>query len=293
MDVVTRESDHFVGRFTAMACPCEVLVDTHDESLARRAVDIAAQCAWRVERKFSRYCDDNIVHRINTAEGAPVTVDDETANLLDFATALTQLSDGRFDISSGVLRRAWTFDGGDRLPAQSTIDGLLPHVGWSKVRWSRPELQMQPHMQIDFGGVGKEYAVDTAAKLIEEEFGNISCLVNFGGDVAVCHPRGDQAPWRVGVEAAATPGSAVGLIQLHQGGLATSGDSRRYVLANGQRYSHILDARTGWPVAGAPRSVTVAARTCTQAGALSTLAMLQGSSARTFLEAQHTRFWLQ
>lgn len=290
---ITRDSDHFVGRFTAMACPCEVLVDTQDESLARRAVDLAAQCAWRVEEKFSRYRDDNIIHRINTAEGAAVTVDDETANLLDFAAALTQLSEGAFDISSGVLRRAWTFDGGDRIPAQATIDELRRLVGWSKVRWSRPELQMQPHMQIDFGGIGKEYAVDAAARLIEEELGEFSCLVNFGGDVAVRHRRNDRAAWRVGVEAASAPGSAVGLIQLHQGGLATSGDSRRYVLASGKRYSHILDARTGWPVTDAPRSVTVAAGTCTQAGALSTLAMLNGAGARDFLERQHTQFWLQ
>ena len=152
---------------------------------------------------------------------------------------------------------------------------------------------MQPQMQIDFGGIGKEYAVDAATGLIENEFGDISCLVNFGGDVAVRHPRKDGAAWRVGIEAAAAPGSALGLVALRQGGLATSGDSRRFVLANGKRYSHILDARTGWPVADAARSVTVAASTCTQAGALSTLAILQGADARPFLESEGVRFWLQ
>lgn len=290
---VVRSDDHFAGRFMAMACPCEVLIETHGESLARRAAAIAAQCAWGVERKFSRYRNDNIVHRINTANGAPVVVDEETAKLLDFADTLTQISEGRFDITSGVLRRAWTFDGGSRVPSQAAIDALLQHVGWEKVRWKRPELQMQPQMQIDFGGIGKEYAADAAAHLIEDELGSVSCVVNFGGDIAVRHARKNGAAWRVGIEAAATPGSALGLIGLRQGGLATSGDSRRFVLAHGKRYTHILDARTGWPVPDAARSVTVAARTCTQAGALSTLAILQGADARGFLQQQHVRFWIQ
>lgn len=282
-----------MGRFTAMACPCEVLIETEEESVALRAVEVAAQCAWRIERTFSRYRDDNIVHRINTANGAPVTVDDETAKLLDFADTLTRISAGRFDITSGVLRRAWTFDGGSRIPTQSQLDELLRYVGWEKVRWNRPELQMQPQMQIDFGGIGKEYAVDAAAGLIEGELGQVSCLVNFGGDVVARHPRKDGAAWRVGIEAAAAPGSALGLIALRHGGLATSGDSRRFVIAHGKRYSHILDARTGWPVLDAARSITVAAGTCTQAGALSTLAMLQGANARQFLEDQGVQFWLQ
>jgi FAD:protein FMN transferase len=290
---IARAGDHFIGRFAAMACPCEVLIETREESLARHVAVIAAQCAWRVEGKFSRYRKDNIVHRINTANGAVVTVDEETANLLDFADALTRISGGRFDITSGVLRRAWTFDGGDRVPSQATIDELRRYVGWSKVHWSRPQLQMEPEMQIDFGGIGKEYAVDAAARLIEEEVGDVSCVVNFGGDVVVRHARKDESPWCVGIEAAATPGSALGIVGLRQGGLATSGDSRRFVLAHGQRYSHILDALTGWPVCDAARSITVAAGTCTQAGALSTLAFLKGKQARSFLEGNGARFWLQ
>jgi thiamine biosynthesis lipoprotein len=285
--------NHFVGRFTAMACPCEVLIETNSESVARLVADIAAQCAWRVESKFSRYRTDNIVHRINTAAGATVVVDDETANLLDFADALTRISNGRFDITSGVLRRAWTFDGSDRIPAQAEIDGLLRFVGWHKIQWSRPELRLQPQMQIDFGGIGKEYAVDAAARLIEEQVGDISCVVNFGGDVVVRHPRKDGSRWRIGIEAVAAPGTAQGLIALHQGGLATSGDSRRFLLAGGRRYSHILDALTGWPVAGGVRSITVAAGTCTQAGALSTLAFLAGEQAEPFLKSHGVRYWLQ
>src|SRR6185436_16520955 len=118
--------------------------------------------------KFSRYRPDNIVHRINTSNGLPVLVDEETARLLDFAATLTHLSDGAFDITSGILRQAWTFDGRGDVPRQQRIDELLALVGWRKVSWdsSTRRLQMLPGMQIDFGGVGKEYAVDMAARAL-------------------------------------------------------------------------------------------------------------------------------
>jgi thiamine biosynthesis lipoprotein len=81
------------------------------------------------------------------------------------------------------------------------------------------------------------------------------------------------------------------VINLSCGALATSGDTQRYLLRDGVRYGHILDPTTGWPVENAPRSITVAADTCTQAGMLSTLAMLRGTHAEAFLEEEGVQFW--
>lgn len=278
-----------------MACPCEVLIENTTEGDARTLVDAVAHSAWRIEQKFSRYRADNVVHHINTSNGRAVSVDEETARLLDFASTLTTLSEGRFDITSGVLRKAWTFDGGDRVPSREQIEALLSNVGWHKVTWNRAalELQLQPGMQIDFGGIGKEYAVDNAARLARSLAPDLGCLVNFGGDVAVLKQRKDGQPWLVGIESATRPGTAECIVHLHHGALATSGDARRYVLRAGQRYSHILDARTGWPVLAAPRSITVAAETCTQAGTLTTLAMLQGSGAEEILRTSGMKYWIQ
>jgi thiamine biosynthesis lipoprotein len=287
------EQDHFVGRFVAMACPCEVLIDSHSPELAQTLVRSIAGVAWRVEQKFSRYRIDSVVHEINTAAGKPIVVDDETAQLLDFADTLTKFSEGRFDITSGVLRRAWTFDGGSFVPSRAQIDALLPLVGWHEVLWRRPHLTLLPGMQIDFGGIGKEYAVDSAAMLAGSIAPDVSCLVNFGGDIAVRAPRDSNREWSVGVERHDQSGVAREIVKLRRGALATSGDSRRFVLKDGRRYSHILDARTGWPIADAPSSVTVAADTCTQAGALTTLAMLQGKGASDFLRNSGCKFWLQ
>jgi thiamine biosynthesis lipoprotein len=82
------------------------------------------------------------------------------------------------------------------------------------------------------------------------------------------------------------------LLDLEHGALATSGDSRRYLLRAGVRYGHILHPRTGWPVPGAPRSVSVAASSCTEAGLLATMALLQGSRAQAFLDDEGVRYWL-
>jgi thiamine biosynthesis lipoprotein len=272
-----------------MGSPCEVLLESGSRDVAGAAGELVAAEAWRIEDKFSRYRHDNIVHRINHSAGKPVVVDDETARLLDFATTLFDLSDGQFDITSGVLREVWTFDGSDRIPSPEVVEAVLARVGWTKAAWEAPELRLQPGMEIDLGGIAKEYAVDRCAAVLREHCAAPG-LVNFGGDLAVTGPPGHRDAWRVAVEGAQN-GHAERLIDLRAGALATSGDARRYLARDGVRYGHILDPGTGWPVADAPRSITVAADTCTQAGMLSTLAMLRGADAERFLDEQAVRYW--
>jgi thiamine biosynthesis lipoprotein len=287
---LTRIDDYFVGRFTAMASPCEVLVDTDSERHARTALRIAAHEARRIERKFSRYLADSEVDLINRAEGRPVTVDAETAHLLDYAVTCHEMSDGMFDITSGALRRAWKFDGSDRVPAAEAITDLLRHVGWHRVTWKSPVLTMPLGMEIDLGGVGKEYAVDRASALVAAEIPE-AFVVNFGGDLYASRARRGQRPWGIGLDDPEKTGQAsVYRIELSQGGLATSGDARRFVLWKGKRFGHILNPKTGWPIEDAPRSVTVVASTCVEAGTLSTLAYLQGPGANKFLEAEGVQF---
>ena len=279
------------GRFFAMASPCEVLVEIDDPGEVEKLTALVAEETWRIEDKFSRYLPGNIVSRINSAAGKAIELDEETAQLIDFAITLHEISGGRFDITSGVLRRVWSFDDSSKIPSKSSVKKVLQGVGWGRVGWKPPLLQMQPGMEIDFGGIGKEYAVDRAANLLRDAT-TASCLVNFGGDlVAVRKPERRDA-WKVGVEALSASQKHAGkLINLEVGGLATSGDARRFLIRDGVRYSHILDPMTGWPVPDAPRSTTVAADTCTQAGMLSTLAMLEGARAEAFLDAQGVRYW--
>lgn len=280
-----------LGRFQAMGCSCEILMDTDDTTLAERLLDIAETEARRVEFKWSRYRPDNIVHTINTSGGRPVRVDAETAHLFDFAARAYHLSQGLFDITSGVLRKAWTFAGGENQPSASDVEGLLPLVGWDKVSWDGAVIRLPRGMEIDLGGIGKEYAVDRVLNLLRNET-EIAVLVNFGGDVAATSIRKDSQPWYIGIEKPDNEGTAIRVLQLREGALATSGDTKRFVMVEGKRLGHILDPRTGWPVANAPRSVTTAAPTCSEAGFFSTLGILSGSAAAAILTQAGVRHWI-
>jgi len=274
-----------------MASPCEILLEVGEHVEAERLCAAAAAETRRIEAKFSRYRDDNIVHRLNHSAGQPVTVDEETADLLDFAHRCHELSGGRFDVTSGVLRRIWKFDGSDNVPSRKQAKALLSLVGWPQISWQRPVVVVPKGMEIDLGGLGKEYAVDKVATLLAE-WTPAAVLVNFGGDLRAVGRRGQGRSWQVGVE---MPGgdAAAGLqLELSVGALATSGDARRFLLRNGVRYPHILNPRTGWPVLRAPRSVTVLGDTCTEAGLLATLAMLQGDQAEEFLVVQDVQHWV-
>ncbi len=272
-----------------MGSPCELLTEAESEDSAQVLATAAADEVWRIEDKYSRYLENNIVHRINSADGATLQVDAETAQLLDFAANLFDLSDGLFDITSGVLRRVWTFDGGSKVPDESAIQALLPLIGWGRVTWQSPAISLLPGMEIDLGGIGKEYAVDRAILKLRA-MSDSPCLVNLGGDLAVTGPPVRSSAWSVGIETA-RPGEAETALRLRQGALATSGDARRYVRANGIRYSHVLNPSTGWPIKDAATSITVAADTCVQAGMLSTLAMLKGTGAEAFLDEQAEQHW--
>ncbi len=274
-----------------MACPCEILVETNDLALSTELTQLAFAEARRIEHKFSRYRKDNIIHTINSSHGECITVDDETALMLNFAEQCYELSEGKFDVTSGILRAVWKFDGSDNLPSQKNIISLLPYIGWNKVSWQSPIICLPEQMEIDLGGIGKEYAVDSSVKLLSEKTAH-SFLVNYGGDIACAKPRSHEQPWVIGVDDPANTGEAsAGAISLFQGGLATSGDARRYLLKDGKRYSHILNPKTGYPVENAPRSVTVIANTCIEAGMLSTFAMLEGGNAIDFLKAQQVKYW--
>ena len=282
---------HWVGTFEAMASRCEVLMDVRDRQEARHLLAVVSGEAWRVEDKFSRYLRGNVVDAINHSAGSPVEVDEETARLLDFAVHLHELSEGRFDITSGVLGRVWAFDGRRSLPSAQEIAAALRLVGWRRAGWDGRRLRLEPGMQIDFGGIGKEYAVDRAAQLVAAATES-SCVVNFGGDLVLSRPRPTGEPWHVGIEHVTGDRRATRLILLREGALATSGTTQRFLLADGVRYGHILDPTTGWPVQDCPRSITVAAASCVEAGMIATLAMLQGAGAESFLVAQCVRHWV-
>lgn len=282
----------FRQTFRAMGAEHEIELAAADMNVARRAADAAIADVRRIEAKYSRYRDDSVTSRINAAAGGdPVPIDDETAALLRYADQCYALSGGLFDITSGVLRRVWDFKRDPpALPSSDELADAVAHIGWADVEWNAKEVRLpRPGMEIDFGGIGKEYAADRVATLFLER-GLRHGLVNLGGDIRAIGPRADGAPWRVGIRHPRVPSAAVAGFDLAAGALATSGDYERFFDIGGRRYCHIMNPRTGMPVSHW-QSISVISPLCVVAGSCATIAMLLEGEGEAFLETQGVQ-WL-
>ncbi len=267
--------------FDAMGSECLVHLATDGDAASLAVLAIAE--VRRIEHKYSRYRADSIVSQINALAGrGACQCDDETMALLGYADALYYASGGRFDITSGVLRRAWDFRRA-QLPAPRAIDALLPLVGWSTVDWRSGSVRLpMAGMELDFGGFGKEYAADRAATILAAA-GVRHGYVNLGGDLRLIGPQPDGTPWHCAIQHPRQAKQLAASIPLGSGALATSGDYERFIEVDGQRYCHILDPRTGMPVRHW-QSVSVAGPLAIAAGSCATVAMLMQEDALEFLD---------
>ena len=269
--------------FEAMGCGCEVVAACSGKALAISAAEEAIREITRIEKKYSRYSADSVVSMINAQAGIDsAACDEETMLLLHLADELFERSDGLFDATSGIFRSAWDFSKPE-VPEKTVLDWTLELVGWDKVEYDDRAVRLvRKGMQIDLGGIGKEYASDRAAELLYER-GVRHGYVNMAGDIRVVGPKPDGEPWTIGVRDPRCTESMFASIPLYSGALATSGDYERYVEVDGRRYCHILDPRTGYPV-DYWRSVTVVAESASKAGSFTTIAMLKGADGRDYLE---------
>ncbi|MBL8340510.1 MAG: FAD:protein FMN transferase [Rubrivivax sp.] len=283
-------------QFGAMGSDCEVhIAGNVSEDHARNAAQAAILEVRRIEGRYSRYRPDSVVALINAGagKGTPVPVDDETADLLAYADQMYWASDGLFDVTSGVLSRAWDYRAG-RVPTRETLHTLRQCVGWTLTVLERAPGRssfqlLRPGMEIDLGGFGKEYAADRAAVVLQERSVRHG-FVNLGGDIRVVGPRPDGTPWQMAIRHPREDTRPLATLALAEGALATSGDYERYFIGpGGERYCHVLNPRTGWPVR-AWRSISVVAPLCLAAGSMCTIAMLKGEDALAFLRRQATVF---
>lgn len=262
-------------QFRAMGTPCEIQLFAGTPAQAQQATDAAIADIQRLEARYSRYRADSFLSQINqvAAVGGSIPVDPETASLLDYAATCHAQSEGLFDITSGILRKAWRFDSG-QLPDPAVIDGLLANIGWHKLTWQNPLLTFNvPGMEIDFGGIVKEYAVDRAATLCAA-LGIRHGIINLGGDIKIIGPRADGEAWNIGIRHPRQQNALLDTLSLHHGALASSGDYERCLLIDGVRYGHILNPKTGWPVKKLA-AVSVVSDFCVIAGSAATIAMLK------------------
>ena len=270
--------------FDAMGSPNELQIWHDDERRARMLADTAIADVRRIEAKYSRYRGDSVTARINgAAGGAAVAIDAETYALLGYADRCHRLSAGRFDITSGVLRHAWDFRRSPpRLPDEKEVAAVTALIDWPSVEWSPRSVRLPRRgMEIDFGGIGKEYAADRMATICHDS-GAPHTLANLGGDVRAAGPQPDGSPWRVGISHPRQADAIMATVEIDGGAVATSGDYQRFFDLDGRRYCHIIDARSGRPVTHW-QSISVLAPLCVLAGSCATIAMLLEEDGEAFL----------
>lgn len=266
----------FKFNFSALGGSNEIQLYAKDLQIASATKDLLLQDLSNLEQHYSRYKSESLISKINAAAGKNerCLVDQETAALLDYTKVCWQQSAGLFDITSGVLRKVWDFKA-KKIPSQQELSAILPLVGWNKIIWQKPYCSLSvPGMELDFGGIAKEFAADRLAGLaIQNDIKH--GLINLGGDIRIIGPHPDASAWTIGITHPREKGAVIANITLPYGGLATSGDYERYFELDGKRYCHILNPKTGWPV-DSFQSVSVVAENCLVAGTAATTTMLLG-----------------
>lgn len=274
--------------FKAMGSPCVLYAFHQDQALLINALQLAKEEVLRLEKKYSRYLPDSVLTQINEST-SPIPVDAETAGLLNYAKTCFDFSDGLFDITSGVFRSIWDFRQA-QIPSDKSIESIQEQVGFEKISWDGSTLHLPNNMELDFGGVVKEYAADQARNILKSQ-GIEHGLVDLGGDMSVVGPKPDDKPWQVGVRNPDDPHKPVVTIPLHAGAIATSGYYERFIMINGERYCHVINPKTGWPVKHVA-TVSVVSDECLVCGSLTTVAMLKEKAGADWLAEQGATFFL-
>ncbi len=264
--------------FKALGTNCVIKFRLIDQ---RKSLEFAAAAlGWvgRFEAKFSRFRPDSLVSKINAAAGRDwVETDAEMEELLDIADSLYSRTNGILDPTLLPLLEVWNWKVVHaKLPARDEVQAALDLTGWTKVR-RRTGAVFLPEvgMGLDFGGFGKEFAVDSLAK-IARLHGIRDAMVDLGRDIFAMGGNGIHPFWHVGVEDGNHPGTCWGGLAVSDRAVSASGDYARHFSHDGVRYGHILDPRTGWPVSNGMRAVTVVADSCLEAGIQSTAVFVLG-----------------
>jgi FAD:protein FMN transferase len=264
--------------FKALGSVCRVQL-VAPNPVAARILDDVVYWVAEFEGKYSRFISTSLISQINAAAGKDwVQIDPDTERLLALCHEMHFITRGVFDPTALPLIRLWDWQAKPPVvPDDRAIEGAMKKVGWQKVQRAPGKVFLpEPGMALDLGGVGKEYAVDQVTQLAVAG-GAASVLVDFGHDVRVHGPAPEKKPaWHIGLEDPLQPGKCWTGLAISNQAVATSGDYLRNFVHGGTRYGHIVDVRTGRPVANGCRAVSVMAPSCTLAGMLATTALVLG-----------------
>jgi thiamine biosynthesis lipoprotein len=241
-----------------------------------------------INRNLSTWIEDSEISRFNRLEEAGVEfpISEDFLRVMTAAAEIFAESGGAWDGTVRPLVDLWGFGPmgpTSSKPSAERIAIAMTEIGFDKIEIRRPGslVKRHPSVTVDLSSIAKGYGVDAVAEVIRAE-GFVDFLVEVGGEVYAAGVRRDGGPWRVGINRPAPEAGGTevyGIVPLGGQALATSGDYRSYVLEGGVRRSHVIDPRSGQPVANGVVSASVLAPSCMQADGLATAVMVMGAEA--------------
>ncbi len=264
----------------AMAAPVKIIIYTEEPQKAAFAVERVFRRINELNSLFSDYDPESELNRLchGVPSGTPMPVSPALWDILVRAQYFSELTSGAFDITVGPVVRLWRRARRQQtLPEPHRLAEASRSIGYRKVNLdlaTRQVTLLANGMQLDLGGIAKGYAADQAVQLLRKE-GISRVLVDVGGDICLGDPPPNAAGWRIAIEPLRADDSPLQILLLSRCAVATSGDTQRYVVINGTRYSHIIDPRTGWAMTG-NMSVTVVAADGTTADAMASAIRVLG-----------------
>jgi thiamine biosynthesis lipoprotein len=258
-----------------------VVGNREDWALAR--IEAGVKEIQRIERLLTTFSDDSETNLINRNAGiAPVKVSQEVFELIERSNRLSQVTQGAFDITYGSIdKRLWNFDPSmTSLPDEKTAKKMVRLINYKNIVLDRARTSVmlkQKGMRIGFGGIGKGYAAEKA-KAVMRAMDVQAGVVNASGDLCAWGYQPGGKPWTIGIVDPDAPGTVIGLLDITDVAVATSGNYEKYALIDGKRYSHTINPRTGLPVTGI-KSVTVVCPYAEIADAMATPVMVMGVEA--------------
>lgn len=265
----------------------DITLEGADSARLAQALEVAYRDMTRLSDMMNHYSPDSVVSAVNLAAGvAPVPIPPELMRVLRMAQHVSERSQGAFDITVASIR-GWRFSNERRsMPTPDEITRQLPLVNHRDLvldtRQGTAFLKRQGQ-RIDLGGIAKIYILDAGMHSLKQQ-GVRNAMINGGGDVLVMSDR-EHRPWKVGVRDPRAPEKLMGVLSLRNGIVASSGDYERYFEANGRRYHHILDPKTGYPTQG-PHGVTLVSDSLERIDGLGAAIMVLGARAgRQLLQA--------
>ena len=239
----------------------------------REVLDHCEELCGYYEQLFSRTIEDSEVSKINNSGGQPVTVSDETAELIRLGLEYGDISDGDFDITIASASELWDFTDNEEktLPDPGELTEAVTHIDYHNVRVDGNTVTLSdPDTKIDLGGIAKGYIADQLKKYLEEE-GVEHALINLGGNMLAVGSKYDGSPFRIGLQKPFEPdGTPIAVLEVNDQSVVTSGNYERYFEKDGTIYHHILDPDTGYPIQNDLYQVSIISDRSVDGDALST-----------------------